>query len=249
MSKPKKVLVVIGGSRGIGAAVAWRGISDGYTVVIGFHDSADAAFALCEKAKECGGIMSAFQIEASDPSSVEKFFYASEVSFGPPAAMVYASGVSERPLRLINIPAESVARVINTTLLGAFYAVQSASRRMVFSRNGTGGCIVLITSEAGKFGGNLISPYAASKAGLNAMIIGAARELAIEGVRLNGVSPGVIDTDQHAGISNERRQSLLSSIPMGRMGSAEEVANAVSWLLSDEASYVAGSILSISGGR
>jgi NAD(P)-dependent dehydrogenase (short-subunit alcohol dehydrogenase family) len=138
---------------------------------------------------------------------------------------------------------------LEVNLTGAFFCVQAASKRMAISRGGSGGSIVALSSEAAKFGGNQISPYAASKAGINALIIGVARELAPEGIRLNAVSPGVIENENHKNLPNNRRALLLSTIPMGRMGDPKEVANAVLWLMSDEASYVTGSILTVAGGR
>lgn len=243
------VLVVIGGSRGIGAAVARHAVVDGYRVVIGYYTAREASVALVAELSACGGDLRALPVDVADATSVEAFFAAANHAFGPPTAMVYAAGITGDVAPLIDSPVEAIARVLNTNLLGAFHAVQAAARRMVCSRGGIGGGIVVISSEAGKFGGNRLSPYAASKAGLNALVIGAARELAADGVRLNGVSPGVINTDQQAGISEERRQTLLTSIPLGRMGKAEEVASAVMWLLSDEASYVAGSVLTVAGGR
>lgn len=249
MDKPNKVLVVVGGSRGIGAAVARRAVKDGYDVAVGYHSSSEAAKVLCEEATAQGRTLRALAVDVTDSISVENFFCAVEDELGAPEAMVYAAGIAGKAEALIDTSAASVARILDTNLLGAFYAVQSAARRMVRSRGGSGGSIVVVTSEAGKYGGNRMSSYAASKAGLNAMVLGVARELAVECVRLNGVSPGVINTDQHAQISEERRRNLLQSIPLGRMGSPEEVANAVLWLISSEASYVTGSVLSITGGR
>jgi glucose 1-dehydrogenase len=189
------------------------------------------------------------QLDVTDATSVDAFFNAAVDAFGVPTAVVYAAGIVGYLAPLVEISEEVIVQVLETNLLGAFHAVQAASRRMVISRGGAGGSIVVISSEAGKFGGTFISPYAASKAGLNALVIGVARELATEGVRLNAISPGVIDTEQHAGISEERRLNLLASIPLGRMGEAREVANAVMWLLSGEASYVTGSVLTVAGGR
>jgi len=249
VDKLNKVLVVVGGSRGIGAAVALRALREGYDVAVGYYSSSEAVSALCDEAASQGRTLRALTLDVTDAMSVENFFSAVENDLGIPEAMVYAAGVVGNKEPLVEASAESVARILDTNLLGAFHAVQSAVRRMVPSKGGSGGSIVVVSSEAGKFGGNQISAYAASKAGLNAMVLGVARELAAEGVRLNGVSPGVIDTDQNAQLSEERRRNLLQAIPLGRMGSPEEVASAVLWLISDEASYVTGSVLSINGGR
>jgi NAD(P)-dependent dehydrogenase (short-subunit alcohol dehydrogenase family) len=249
MNANPRLLLVLGGSRGIGAAVARRGVADGYRVVIGYHAARDAAESLIAELTDHGGQVLALQVDVSDADSVEAFFSSAERVWGAPTAVVFASGIAGSPVSLIDLPAVDIGRVLDTNLLGAFYALQAAARRMVRSRGGSGGAIVVISSEAGKFGGNRLSPYAASKAGLNALVIGAARELAPEGVRLNGVSPGVIDTEQQACIGDERRHSLLASIPLGRMGDPAEVANAVLWLLSADSAYVVGSVLSIAGGR
>jgi NAD(P)-dependent dehydrogenase (short-subunit alcohol dehydrogenase family) len=249
LEEKKRVLVVLGGSGGIGLAVVRRAVADGYSVAIGYHNGRKAALAICDEFMSQGPTLRAWPVDVTDVISVENFFSLVEKNLGVPGGMVFAAGISGRLEALIDASPESVARILNTNLLGAFYAVQSAARLMVRSRSGIGGSIVIITSEAGKHGGVRMSAYAASKAGLNAMVLGAARELAIDGVRLNGLSPGVIDTDQHAEISDSRRVGLLSSIPLGRMGRPEEVANAVLWLISEEASYVVGSVLSINGGR
>jgi NAD(P)-dependent dehydrogenase (short-subunit alcohol dehydrogenase family) len=249
VSAPAPLLLVLGGSRGIGAAVVRRGVADGYRVVVGYHAARDAALALVAELTACGGQVLALPVDVADAASVEAFFVAAEQAWGIPAAIVFAAGVAGRAGPLVDTPEAEIRRVLDTNLLGAFHVLQEAANRMNRSRGGAGGAIVMISSEAGKFGGNRLSPYAASKAGLNALVIGAARELAPDGVRLNGVSPGVIDTDQQAGISDERRQSLLAGIPLGRMGNPAEVASAVLWLLSADSAYVVGSVLSIAGGR
>ncbi len=249
MSTRAPLLVVIGGSRGIGAAVVRRAVREGYRVAIGYCSSRAAAEALADELKAIGGEALALKVDASDTSSVENFFAAATKACGAPSAMVYAAGISGASVPLVDTPLAEVARVLETNLLGAFAAVQAAAKRMLRSQGGAGGSIVVISSEAGKFGGNRISSYAASKAGLNALVLGVARELAPDGVRLNGVSPGVIDTNQQVDISDERRQVMLTSIPLGRMGTPDEVASAVLWLLSAESSYVVGSMITVAGGR
>jgi NAD(P)-dependent dehydrogenase (short-subunit alcohol dehydrogenase family) len=149
----------------------------------------------------------------------------------------------------LEIDAAQMQAIVATNLLGTFYCTKAAAQRMAHSAGGPGGAIVNVSSEAARFGGNRLSAYAAAKAGVSTFTIAIARELAAEGIRVNAVSPGVIDTDQHSDISAQRRTDLLASIPLKRMGSSEEVAQAILWLLSDDASYVTGSILSINGGR
>jgi glucose 1-dehydrogenase len=250
MSTLAPLLIVIGGSRGIGAAVVRRAVIHGYRIVIGYRFSRSEATNLANGLQADGHEVLALPVDVTDAESIEAFYADVTNSWGaPPAAMVYATGIAGVAGPLVDTPLNEVTRVLDTNLMGAFAAVQGAAKRMLRSRGGIGGSIVLISSEAAKFGGNHLSPYAASKAGINALVMGVARELALEGVRLNGVSPGVIDTDQQAGINEERRRTLLASIPLGRMGEPDEVARAVLWLLSEEASYITGSMLTIAGGR
>jgi NAD(P)-dependent dehydrogenase (short-subunit alcohol dehydrogenase family) len=154
---------------------------------------------------------------------------------------------------LIDTNHENICQILSTNLTGAFYCVQVASKHMAASRGGRGGAIVTLSSEAAKFGGNLIAPYAASKAGINAMTIGVARELAHEGIRLNAVSPGPVDSDRQALKPTKSESSMmtaaLKSFPLGRMALPAEVAHAVLWLLSSDASYITGTVLTVAGGR
>ncbi|MEB3212561.1 MAG: SDR family oxidoreductase [Leptolyngbyaceae bacterium] len=249
LNETSGTVVVIGGRRGIGAAVVRRAKCDGHKVVIGYRDGVcsnkDQEF-LFEQVSDC---VFARPIDVENAMNVESFFQDVQKSLGRPSAVVYAAGVGGNPEMLIHTNPSSISKTLSVNLLGAFYAVQSASRSMMRTAGGNGGSIVIVTSESGKFGGHYISPYAASKAGINAMVLGASRELIREGIRLNAVSPGVIDTSQHDGLSTTRRNEVISSIPFGRMGTPDEVANLVAWLISDESIYVVGSIMSITGGR
>ena len=249
MSAARPILTVIGGSRGIGAAVVRRAVGHGYRVVIGYRSSRFEATNLANGLLADGHEVLALPVDVTDADSLEAFYAAVTNSWAAPAAMVYATGITGMVAPLLDTPLSEISRVLETNLKGAFAATQGAAKRMARSRGGAGGSIVLLSSEAAKFGGNHLSPYAASKAGINALVLGVARELALDGVRLNGVSPGVINTDQQASINEERRRTLLASIPLGRMGEPDEVARAILWLLSAESSYVTGSILTIAGGR
>ena len=164
-------------------------------------------------------------------------------------AIVNAAGISERRVGILEQDVSSVTGIFDTNLLGVYFCMRAASSRMAISRGGKGGAIVNVSSEAGRFGGNRISAYAAAKAGVNALTVGVAKELAVERIRVNAVSPGVIDTAQHQSNDLQQNAALVQSIPMKRMGNATEVAEAVLWLLSDKASYVTGALLSVSGGR
>jgi len=248
-----KTIVIIGGDRGIGAATATLAAEKGYQVVIGFYQQAITAQAKVQELNNVGGRCSAFQIDVANLRSVEMFFDQVVNACGIPDAVVNCAAVSGQREALIDTNPEKITQILSTNLTGAFYCVQVASKHMATSRGGRGGAIVTLSSEAAKFGGNLIAPYAASKAGINAMTIGVARELATEGIRLNAVSPGIVDSNQqvdtHTTSEINLTTSAVQNIPMGRMGLPTEVAQAVLWLLSSEASYVTGSILTVAGGR
>jgi NAD(P)-dependent dehydrogenase (short-subunit alcohol dehydrogenase family) len=248
-----KTIVIIGGDRGIGAATATLAAEKGYQVVIGFYQQALTAQVKVQELNNSGGRCSAFQIDVANLRSVEMFFDQVVNACGIPEAVVNCAAVSGQREALIDTNPEKISQILSTNLSGAFYCVQVASKHMATSRGGRGGAIVTLSSEAAKFGGNLIAPYAASKAGINAMTIGVARELATEGIRLNAVSPGIVDSNQqvdtHTRSEINFTTGVVQNIPMGRMGLPTEVAQAVLWLLSSEASYVTGSILTVAGGR
>lgn len=242
-------MVVIGGSRGIGASVAELAAQSGYRIALGFRKRKPSAEAIIEDIIADGGDAKAISLDVADSGSVESFFDQAASAYGVPDAVAICAGVPGPRSALADMHPDDIAALFATNLNGTFFCVREAAKRMMLSRGGRGGAIVVLSSEAARFGGNRISAYAASKAGINAMTIGAARELALEGIRLNAVSPGIIETDQQADIPAERRVSMLSSIPVGRMGRPEEVAMAVLWMLSDEASYVTGTVLTVAGGR
>ena len=253
MNPNLKTIVIIGGDRGIGAATATLAAQKGYQVVIGFYQQALTAQIKVQELKDTGTRCCAFQIDVSNLRSVEMFFEQVVETFGIPDAVVNCAAISGQREGLIDTKPESICQILSTNLIGAFYCVQVASKHMSTSRGGRGGAIVTLSSEAAKFGGNLIAPYAASKAGINAMTIGVARELAHEGIRLNAVSPGPVDNERQALKSttseSNRMTAAVQSIPLGRMGLPAEVAQAVLWLLSSDASYVTGTILTVAGGR
>jgi NAD(P)-dependent dehydrogenase (short-subunit alcohol dehydrogenase family) len=245
-----KVLIVTGGSRGIGAAVArLAAVTREYAVAIIYRQEAAKAAALVAEIERSGGTAKAFAADVSDSGAVDHAFGEIDRTLGAPAALVNSAGLTGGARSFLAIEPQTLHAVTATNLFGTFYCIQSAARRMARSHGGAGGAIVNISSEAGRFGGMKLSAYAAAKAAVNTLTVALARELAEEGIRVNAVSPGVINTDQHAERSPENLAALVSSIPLQRMGEAEEVAKAVMWLLSEEASFVTGSILSINGGR
>ena len=243
------ILVVTGASGGIGSATAALAASRGFAVVLGYHVHEEQARSLEETIRRLRGTAQAMPVDVTDPESVRTFFIRISRELGRPVGIVQAAGMSGGASLLSELSPEDIAQVVNVNLLGTLYCAREAAASMAKSRGGQGGSIVCVSSEAAKFGGNKLVPYTAAKAGVNALTIGLARELAAEGIRVNTVSPGIIDTEQHGHIDADRRAKLLSSIPMGRMGRPEEVAECVLWLLSESASYVTGATLSVNGGR
>ena len=245
----ERVLVVTGGSRGIGAAVAKAAGDRGYAVAVVYRSAKRQAVDVVDAISGAGGRAQVFEVDVADADAVERLFEDVSRSLGTPTALVNSAGITGGAKSLLELDPAQMQAVVATNLFGTFYCTKAAARRMARSTGGPGGAIVNVSSEAARFGGNRLAPYAAAKAGVSTFTIAVARELAAEGIRVNAVSPGVIDTDQHAGNDAQRRADLLASIPLKRMGTAEEVAQAVMWLLSDDASYVTGSILPINGGR
>lgn len=243
------MLVVVGGSRGIGAAIARLGAGLGYRVVVGFHHDKTAADRVVADIAALGGRAMAMPVDTGDHTSVDHFFDRVQARWGVPTALAHCAATRGPEGPLIDVAPEHIDDAIRTNLVGTFFCVRAAARRMVRSRGGAGGAIVVLSSEAARFGGRSISAYAASKAGVNTLTIGVARELASDGVRLNAVSPGAIETEWQASLPEAARAALVSTIPVGRLGRPEEVAHTVLWLLSAEASYVTGTIVTVAGGR
>lgn len=243
------VLVVTGGSRGIGAAVAQLAARRGYTVAVGYRTETAKAEAVVRAIKAGGGRAAMFQADVGDPVAVRHMFDEIDRGLGSPVALVNSAGMTGGARSILDLDPALLQAVVGANLFGTVYCSQEAARRMRRSAGGRGGAIVNVSSEAARFGGNRIAAYAAAKAGVSTLTIALARELAGEGIRVNAVSPGVIDTDQHADQTADRRAALIESIPLKRMGTADEVAESILWLLSDASAYVTGSILSINGGR
>jgi NAD(P)-dependent dehydrogenase (short-subunit alcohol dehydrogenase family) len=242
-------LLVFGASRGIGAATARLGARRGYRVALAYASHPADARATANDITAAGGQCSIHGADIADAAEVERLFDEVTQQLGVVTAVANCAGINGGQRPMLEHDAASLARVVAVNLLGAMHCTQSAALRMARSAGGSGGAIVHVSSEAARFGGNRFAPYAAAKAGINTWVIATARELAPEGIRINAVSPGIIETDQQADISPDRRAELMRSLPLGRMGSAEEVARSILWLLSDESSYVTGSILTVAGGR
>jgi NAD(P)-dependent dehydrogenase (short-subunit alcohol dehydrogenase family) len=246
-----EVLVVTGGGRGIGAATARLAAERGYAVCVNYLRSREAAEAVAIGIRRAGGRAIAVRADVGEEGDVVHLFDAVDAELGPVSALVNNAGVLERQCRLEDIDAARLARVLGTNVIGSFLCAREAVRRMSTKRGGAGGRIVNISSIASRLGApDEYIDYAASKGAVDTLTVGLAKEVAGEGIRVNGVRPGFIYTDIHAsGGEPGRVERLKSTVPMGRGGEPEEVARAVLWLLSDEASFVTGAIVDVGGGR
>lgn len=247
----RRVILVTGGSRGIGAATALRAAQLGYAVGVNYRSRQAEADRLVATIRAAGGEATALRADISQEAEVVRLFAELDAQLGPLTALVNNAGTLEAQARLEDITGERLARVFTTNVFGAFFCCREALRRMSTARGGGGGGIVNISSLAARTGspGEYID-YAASKGALDTMTVGLAREVAGEGVRVNGVRAGFIETEIHAqGGEPGRVARLAPTIPLGRGGQPEEVAAAILWLLSEEASYVTGSFIDVAGGR
>jgi NAD(P)-dependent dehydrogenase (short-subunit alcohol dehydrogenase family) len=246
-----KLALVTGGSRGIGAATAKLLASQGWDVAIGYRTDEREADSVARVCRSLGQRCVAIQGDVSSDDDVIRLFGAVDESLGRLDALVNNAGVVDQKARVDEYSPGRVERMFAINVVGPFLCAREAVRRMSKLRGGEGGSIVNVSSAASRLGGpGEYVDYAASKGAIDTMTIGLAREVAAEGIRVNAVRPGVIETTIHAsGGQPDRLQRLSGAIPMGRTGAPSEVANAIAWLCSDAASYVTGSLLDVSGGR
>ncbi len=244
-------IIVTGGSRGIGAATCIGAAAQGYSVCVNYQGRKDRADTVVADIIEAGGRAIAIQADIGNRDEIPGLFDAAEAAFGPVKALVNNAGITGPLGRLDSFSAAEIARTIEVNTTGAIICAAEAVRRMSTLHGGTGGGIVNVSSAAARIGGaHEWVDYAASKGAIDTLTIGLAVEVATEGIRVNAVRPGLIDTEIHNAVgANNRMETMTPNIPMQRAASPEEVANTILWLLSDEASYVSGALLDVAGGR
>lgn len=246
-----KVIVITGGSRGIGAATALLAAARGYQVCINFHKDKTAAQTVVDTIEASGGKAIAIPADVSLEEDVRRLFNTVDEQLGPIAALVNNAGILETQTRVENVDADRLHRIFSVNVVGSFLCAREAVRRMSTRHGGQGGAIVNVSSAASRLGsaGEYVD-YAASKGAIDTLTIGLSREVAAEGVRVNAVRPAFIYTEMHAdGGELGRVDRIKDSLPMKRGGRPDEVANAILWLLSDEASYATGTFIELAGGK
>jgi len=246
-----RVAVITGASRGIGAATAILAGNRGYAVCVNYLRNPDSAREIVEAIRGGGGQALAVGADVSVEADVLRLFETVDRELGPVTALVNNAGVLEKQMRVEDMEAARIRRVLEANVVGAFLCAREAVRRMSTRRGGKGGAIVNVSSAAARLGSpDEYVDYAASKGAVDTMTIGLAKEVAADGIRVNAVRPGLIVTDIHAaGGEPGRVERLKGSVPMRRGGMPEEVATAILWLLSDEASFTTGALVDVSGGR
>ena len=241
--------VVTGGSRGIGAATARVLAARGYGVCVAYRAAREAAEDVVREVRARGGRAVAAQADVARPEDAERLMQVARRELGPITTLVNSAGIAGRRASLAELTTAEILEVVQVNLMGTLYCTQAAAAHMARSRGGQGGAVVNVSSDAARTGGNRLAPYVAAKAGVSALTVALARELAGEGIRVNAVSPGIVRTDQYAHESPARLAELAAGIPLQRLGTPNEVAQAIAWLLSGEASYVTGAVVPVHGGR
>jgi NAD(P)-dependent dehydrogenase (short-subunit alcohol dehydrogenase family) len=246
-----KVAIITGASRGIGAATARLAGARGYDVCVSYVRNRDAAEEVADGVRRAGARALTVQGDVAVEADVLRIFAECDRAFGRLTALVNNAGILEHHMRVEDMDAGRLQRVLAANVIGSFLCAREAVRRMSTRFGGTGGAIVNVSSAASRLGApDEYVDYAASKGAIDTFTIGLAKEVATDGVRVNAVRPGPIHTDIHAsGGEPDRIERVKSAVPMKRGGNPEEVAHAILWLLSDEASYCTGALLDVAGGR
>ncbi|KAA0691807.1 short chain dehydrogenase [Halopseudomonas laoshanensis] len=246
-----KIIIITGGSRGIGAATAILAAARGYAVCVNYLRNHLAAQATVDIIRSQGGKAIAVAADVSQESGVAHLFSSVDSQLGPVTALVNNAGILEQQTRVQDIDAARLQRILTANVIGPFLCAREAIKRMSTRHDGKGGAIVNVSSAAARLGsaGEYVD-YAASKGAIDTFTTGLSQEVAAEGIRVNAVRPAFIYTDMHAsGGEPERVDRIKASLPMQRGGQPEEVANAILWLLSEEASYTTGSFIDLAGGK
>jgi NAD(P)-dependent dehydrogenase (short-subunit alcohol dehydrogenase family) len=247
----RKTLLITGASRGIGAATALLAGKRGYNICVNYLSNSEAASQIVNQIRTDGGHAVAYQADVSKEAEVLSLFQKIDQDFGPINALVNNAGILETQSRVDQMDLERLMRIFNKNVVSAFLCAREAIKRMSTRYGGSGGAIVNVSSIAARTGSpNEYVDYAMSKGAIDTFTIGLAKELAAEGIRVNGVRPGFIYTDIHAdGGEPNRVERIKETLPMQRGGQPEEVANAILWLLSEESSFSTGSFIEVTGGR
>jgi NAD(P)-dependent dehydrogenase (short-subunit alcohol dehydrogenase family) len=245
-----KVVVITGGSRGIGRAAALAAAARGFRVVVGYASNKTAADEVVSQIAASNGKAIAVKCDVGSEADILALFKAAD-AFGALGALVNNAGIVGPSMRVDQMSAERIQRMMAVNVTGSFLCAREAVKRMSTKHGGKGGVIVNLSSVAAKLGSpNVYVDYAASKGAIDSFTVGLGYEVAGEGIRVAAIRPGLIDTEIHAsGGEPDRAHKLAHVVPMKRIGTADEIANAIVWLLSDEASYVTSAILDVSGGR